>query len=399
MELALEWRLPVVFFAEGGGGRPGDVDVISGGGLDILTFNTWGRLSGTVPMVGITTGRCFAGNAVILGCCDVVIATEDSNIGMGGPAMIEGGGLGVFRPEEVGPMSIQVPNGVVDIVVKDEEEAVNVAKKYLSYFQGRTTDWSCADQRELRHIIPENRLRIYDVRQVIETMFDDDSVLEIRRGFGNGMVTALARIEGRPVGVIANNPAHLGGAIDSDAADKATRFIQLCDAYDLPIVSLCDTPGNMVGPEHEKLALVRHCCRMFVNAASVTVPFFTVVLRKSYGLGAQGMGAGSLKTPFWSVAWPTGEFGGMGLEGAVKLGFRKELEAIEEPEERSALYEKLVAKMYFNGKALNTAMTFEIDEVIDPAATRHWIGTGLKAAPVTAWRSREKPKRPCVDTW
>ena len=399
MELARDWRLPVVFFAEGGGGRPGDVDVISGGGLDVTTFHTWGQLSGTVPMVGITTGRCFAGNAVILGCCDVVIATEGSNIGMGGPAMIEGGGLGVYRPEEVGPLSVQVPNGVVDIVVRDEEHAVEVAKKYLSYFQGRTEDWEVHDQRRLRHIVPENRLRIYDVREVIDTMFDVDSVLEIRRGFGHGMVTAFARIEGRPVGVIANDPSHLGGAIDSDAADKATRFIQLCDAFDLPIVSLCDTPGNMVGPEYEKLALVRHCCRMFVTAASVTVPFFTIVLRKSYGLGAQGMAAGSMKTPFWAVSWPTGEFGGMGLEGAVKLGFRKELEAIEEPTERRALYDKLVAKMYENGKAVNTAMIFEIDAVVDPAESRHWILAGLRSAPVPHWRSRETPKRPCVDTW
>ncbi|MFN0030010.1 MAG: carboxyl transferase domain-containing protein [Acidimicrobiales bacterium] len=399
MELARDWRLPVVFFAEGGGGRPGDVDAIAGMGLDIMTFHTWGQLSGTVPMVGITNGRCFAGNAVILGCCDVVIATEGSNIGMGGPAMIEGGGLGLYRPEEVGPMSVQVPNGVVDIAVRDEAEAVAVAKQYLSYFQGRTTDWECADQRNLRHAIPENRLRIYDVRKVIEQLFDTNSVLEIRRGFGHGMITALARIEGRPVGVIANNPAHLGGAIDSDAADKATRFIQLCDAFDLPIVSLCDTPGNMVGPEYEKQALVRHCCRMFVTAANVSVPFFTIVLRKSYGLGAQGMGAGSLKTPFWTVSWPTGEFGGMGLEGAVKLGFRKELEAEENPEARVALYEKLVAKMYNAGKALNTAMHFEIDEVIDPADSRHWLAAGLKSAPTTPWRSRKEKKRPCVDTW
>ncbi|MCP5027288.1 MAG: carbamoyl-phosphate synthase large subunit [Actinomycetia bacterium] len=399
MELAVEWRLPVVFFAEGGGGRPGDVDNLSPAGLDILTFNTWGRLSGTVPMVGITTGRCFAGNAVILGCCDVVIATRDSNIGMGGPAMIEGGGLGVYRPEEVGPMSIQVPNGVVDIEVEDEAEAVEVAKKYLSYFQGPVNDWSCADQRELRHVVPENRLRIYDVRQAIEKMFDTDSVLEIREGFGHGMVTAFARVEGRPVGVVANNPAHLGGAIDSDAADKATRFIQLCDAFDIPIVSLCDTPGNMVGPEHEKEALVRHCCRMFVNAASVTVPFLTVVLRKSYGLGAQGMAAGSFKTPLWAVAWPTGEFGGMGLEGAVKLGFRKELEAIDDIDERIALYDKLVARAYEKGEALSTATFFEIDGVIDPAETRHWILSGLKSASVPFWRDRDAPKRPCVDTW
>ncbi|MCP3854440.1 MAG: carbamoyl-phosphate synthase large subunit [Actinomycetia bacterium] len=399
MELAIEWRLPVVFFAEGGGGRPGDVDNLSPAGLDILTFNTWGRLSGTVPMVGITTGRCFAGNAVILGCCDVVIATKDSNIGMGGPAMIEGGGLGVYRPEEVGPMEIQVPNGVVDIEVEDEAQAVEVAKKYLSYFQGPIDDWSCADQRELRHVVPENRLRIYDVRQAIEMMFDTDSVLEIRKGFGHGMVTAFARIEGRPVGVIANNPAHLGGAIDSDAADKATRFLQLCDAFDIPIVSLCDTPGNMVGPEHEKEALVRHCCRMFVNAASVTVPFLTVVLRKSYGLGAQGMAAGSFKTPLWAVAWPTGEFGGMGLEGAVKLGFRKELEAIEDIDERIALYDKLVARSYERGAAMSTATFFEIDGVIDPSETRHWILSGLKSASVPFWRDRDAPKRPCVDTW
>ncbi len=399
MELARDWRLPVIFFAEGGGGRPGDVDAITGFGLDLKTFYTWGELSGTVPLVGVTTGRCFAGNAVVLGCCDVVIATEGSNIGMGGPAMIEGGGLGVYSPEEVGPLSVQVPSGVVDIVVKDEVEAVEVAKKYLSYFQGRTTDWTAPDQRRLRHVVPENRLRIYDIREVLENLFDEESVLEIRKGFGDGMVTALARIEGRPVGVIANNPAHLGGAIDSDAADKATRFLQLCDAFDLPIVSLTDTPGNMVGPEYEKQALVRHCCRMFVTASSVTVPFFTLVLRKSYGLGGQGMAAGSTKSSFWTVAWPTGEFGPMGLEGAVQLGFRKELEAVEDDTERNALFEKLLAQMYDEGKALNSAMKFEIDEVIDPAETRHWILAGLKSTPVQGWRQRETPKRPCVDTW
>lgn len=399
MELARDWRLPVVFFAEGGGGRPGDVDAITGWGLDLKTFRTWGELSGTVPMVGITTGRCFAGNAVVLGCCDVVIATKDSNIGMGGPAMIEGGGLGVYRPDEVGPMSIQVPNGVVDIEVEDEVEAVEVAKQYLSYFQGRTTDWEAPDQRRLRHVVPENRLRIYDIREVLDNLFDVGSVLEIRKGFGLGMVTALARIEGRPVGVVANNPAFLGGAIDSDAADKATRFLQLCDAFDIPLISLCDTPGNMVGPEYEKLALVRHCCRMFVTASSVTVPFFTVVLRKAYGLGAQGMAAGSTKSSFWTVAWPTGEFGPMGLEGAVKLGFRKELEAVEDTEERQQLFDKLLAEMYDQGKALNSAMSFEVDEVIDPAETRHWILAGLKSTPVEGWRQRETPKRPCVDTW
>ena len=396
-ELAERWKLPVVFFAEGGGGRPGDTDWSSPSGLDVPAFYLWGKLSGMVPLVGITSGRCFAGNAVILGCCDVIIATAGSNIGMGGPAMIEGGGLGVFRPEEVGPMEEQVPNGVVDIPVTDEAEAVRVAKQYLSYFQGPIAEWECADQRLLRYIVPENRLRVYEVRDVIETLADTGSVLEIRKHFGIGMVTSFVRIEGRPVGVIANNPKHLGGAIDSDAADKATRFMQLCDAFDIPILMLCDTPGNMVGPEYEKAALVRHCCRMFVTGASLTVPFFTIVLRKSYGLGAQGMAGGSFKAPAFAVSWPTGEFGGMGLEGAVKLGYRKELEAETDPHKRKELYEQLVAKMYESGKALSTATYFEIDDVIDPAESRRWIMATLRSSPPPAPRTEKK--RPCIDTW
>ncbi len=294
-------------------------------------------------------------------------------------------------------MAIQVPNGVVDLPVEDEAEAVQVAKRYLSYFQGSLPEWECADQRLLRGVIPENRLRIYDVRQVIETLADTGSVLELRRAFGPGMVTALARIEGRPIGVIANNPTHLAGAIDSEGADKASRFMQLCDAFDLPILFLCDTPGIMVGPEVEKTALVRHAARMFVTGASLTVPFFTIVLRKGYGLGAQAMAGGSFKAPIFTVSWPTGEFGGMGLEGAVKLGYRKELAAQEDPEERRALYEQMVERMYQHGKAVNTASHFEIDDVIDPMDSRRWIGNALRSVPDPPPRSGKK--RPCIDTW
>ena len=396
-ELAERMRLPVVVFTEGGGGRPGDTDGTGLAGLDCMAFNLFGSLSGLVPLVGINSGRCFAGNASLLGCCDVVIATADSSIGMGGPAMIEGGGLGVFHPDEVGPMSVQVPNGVVDIPVADEAEAVAAAKKYLSYFQGAVSDWDCADQRLLRSAIPENRLRVYDIRKVIDTMADTGSVLELRRDFGLGMVTALIRIEGRPLGVIANNPTHLAGAITSDGADKAARFMQLCDAFDLPILFLCDTPGMMVGPEVEKTALVRHCSRMFVVGASVTVPFFTIVLRKGYGLGAQAMAGASFHAPVFTVAWPTGEFGGMGLEGAVKLGYRKELAAIEDPAERSALFDEMVARMYEHGKALNTATHFEIDDVIDPFDSRSRVVEALRASPPPPPRTGKK--RPCVDTW
>ncbi|MDD9872552.1 MAG: carbamoyl-phosphate synthase large subunit [Deltaproteobacteria bacterium] len=395
-ELAHNWRLPVVLFAEGGGGRPGDTDGLGVAGLDCLAFQYFAKLSGHVPLVGIVSGRCFAGNAALLGCCDVVIATEGCNIGMGGPAMIEGGGLGVFRPEEIGPLAVQAANGVVDIAVADEAEAVRVARRYLAFFQGRLNDWDCADQRRLRGLIPENRRRIYDVRAIIETLADADSLLELRRGFGAGMVTALLRIEGRPLGIIANNPAHLAGAINSDGADKAARFMQLCDAFHVPLLFLCDTPGILVGPEAEKSALVRHAARLFVTGASLRVPFFTIVLRKAYGLGAQAMAGGSFKAPFFTVAWPTGEFGGMGLEGAVKLGYRRELDAAA-PGERNALYEQLLERMIQHGKALNTASHFELDDVIDPAESREWIARALRALPPP--ERGQRGGRPCVDAW
>ena len=396
-ELAERFRLPLVLFAEGGGGRPGDTAAPQVSGLEVMAFALFGRLSGLVPLVGVVSGRCFAGNAALLGCCDVIIATEDSSIGMAGPAMIEGGGLGLFRPDEVGPVSVQSANGVIDVLVSDEAAAVQVARQYLGYFQGTRPDWDCPDQLLLRGAIPEDRLRVYDGRAVLDGLADIGSVLELRSGWAPGMITALARLEGRPVGIIANNPGHLGGAIDSDGADKAARFLQLCDAHDLPIVFLCDTPGFMVGPEAERRAQVRHFARMFVVGASVTVPFVTVILRKGYGLGAQAMAGGSFRSPALTVAWPTGEIGGMGLEGAVRLGFRKELDAEEDPEARQALYERLVAAAYRNGKALNAASHFEIDDVIDPAETRTRILATLRAAPAPP--VREGKKRPCVDTW
>ncbi len=395
--LAEQWRLPLVLFAEGGGGRPGDSDFVGVAGLDCHTFVGMARLSGLVPLVGVVSGRCFAGNAALLGCCDVIIATRNASIGMAGPAMIEGGGLGSFAPEDVGPTSVQGPNGVIDVLVEDEAEAVRVAQQYLSYFQGDLADWQCADQRLLRHAIPENRLRAYDIRSLIETLADQDSLLELRRQFAPGLITAFIRIEGKAFGLIANNPMHLGGAIDAQAGDKAARFMQLCDAFDIPMLSLCDTPGFMVGPDSEKQATVRHVSRMFVAAAGLSVPFFTVVLRKGYGLGAQAMAAGSFHSPLFTIAWPSGEFGAMGLEGAVRLGYAKELAAVEDPAERQKLFDKMVAKAYQNGKAINMASFLEIDAVIDPQETRAWLLRGLNAAPRPAPRSGKK--RPFVDTW
>ncbi|MAR92562.1 MAG: carbamoyl-phosphate synthase large subunit [Pseudomonadales bacterium] len=397
-ELARRQQLPVVLYSEGGGGRPGDTDGLgSSAGLDCLAFLYYARLSGLVPLVGIAAGRNFAGNAALLGCCDVVIATRNANIGMGGPAMIEGGGLGRYRAEQVGPAQVQHANGVIDILVADEAEATRTAQQYLSYFQGPLDQWQAPDARLLRTLVPENRRLAYDMRAVLEGLFDCDSLLELRTGFAPAMITALARIEGQPVGVIANQPKHRAGALDSAAADKASRFMQLCDAFDVPLVFLCDTPGIMVGPEAEATALVRHAARMFVTAASLSVPFYTIVVRRAYGLGAMAMAGGSLKAPLFTVAWPTAEFGAMGLEGAVQLGFRKELEAIADPQQRQAQFDAMVAKMVERGKAVNTASFFEFDDVIDPADSRRWLVAGLQSAPPPPPRAGKK--RPCVDTW
>jgi acetyl/propionyl-CoA carboxylase alpha subunit/acetyl-CoA carboxylase carboxyltransferase component len=389
---ATEGKLPLVLYAEGGGGRPGEDSGDYG-----ETFAVFAKLSGLVPMVGIVAGRCYAGNASLLGCCDVVIATRDSNIGMGGPAMIEGGGLGVFRPEDIGPIEVQAANGVVDVVADDEADATRVAKQYLSYFQGRLATWDEPDQREMRRIIPENRLRSYDVRRVIETLADIGTVLELRRDFGHGIVTALIRVEGRPLGVMANNPSHLGGAIDADAADKAARFMQLCDAFDIPIVSFVDTPGIMVGPEVEKTALVRHSSRLFLTGANITVPTFGVVLRKAYGLGGIAMTGGSFKANLFTVSWPTGEWGTMGLEGSVHLAFRNEMAAIEDPVGRRRFFDEHVAAAYESGRAVRLANAFSIDDAIDPADTRYWLANMLASLRPPA--PREGKKRPFVDAW
>ena len=395
-ELARDWESPVVFFTEGGGGRPGDVDTddLFMSWLDIKTFTTWPQLSGVAPRIAINSGRCFAGNAVIFGCADITIATENSNIGLAGPAMIEGGGLGRYKPEDIGPIDVQTTNGVVDIACADEVEATRITRQILAYFQGSARDWAVADQRTLRHLVPEDRLRVYDMRAIIDELADTGSVVELRPQYGSGLITALVRIEGHPFGLIANDPGHLGGAIDGDGGEKGGRFLQLCDAYDLPVISLCDTPGFMVGPESEKTAAVRRGSRLILASANLSVPLFTIITRKGYGLGAQAMAGGGFHQPFFTIAWPTAEMGPMGLEGAVELGFRKELEAAGGEEKRAAVYEELLARMYEKGKAVSVATAFEIDAVIDPAETRTWLLRGRRSA-----GRRATQRRRFVDVW
>jgi methylmalonyl-CoA carboxyltransferase 12S subunit len=395
-ELIERMRLPTVFFAEGGGGRPGDTDYVVVSALETRAFALWARLSGLVPRIAVVAGRCFAGNAVIAGAADLIVATENASLGMGGPAMIEGGGLGRVEPDEVGPTSIQAPNGVIDVTVADEAEAVALTRRLLAYFQGAIGPGEVPDQLPLRELVPERRRRAYDVGPAIETLADAGSVTFLREAFAPGMVTALARIEGRPLGIVANNPMHLAGAITSDGADKAARFMQLCDAFGLPLVSLIDTPGMMVGPEAEATALVRHCSRLFVAGAALRVPLVAVILRKAYGLGAQAMAAGSLHEPLLTVGWPTAELGPMGLEGAVRLGLRRELEQIADEDERERRVQELTAVAHERAKALNAATIFELDDVVDPADTRQLIASTLAAAPaVDPARAADR----FVDTW
>lgn len=383
LELANELSLPVVFHAEGAGGRSGDSDgdPANGFGGTVATWQRLGELSGKVPLIGVTAGWCYAGNAAIIGATDIIIATEDALIAMGGPAVIEGGGMGAFLPEEVGAVSDLAPAGSVDIVVKDHDEAIATTKKLLSYFQGRVEDWEAHDQRRLRHVIPENRLRSFPVRDVIDLLADKDSVLEMRSEFGISAVTAFVRIEGRPFGLTANNNEYIGGAIDSDGADKVARFWQLCDAWNIPIISLVDTPGMMIGPDVEKTGLIRHSARLFVTGANLETPRFAVILRKGYALGSMAQLTGSTRAPFFTIAWPTSEHGGMNQEASVQLANREHLAKIEDVEERAAEYERLLARAYERGGSLNVASAFEIDDVIDPAETRHWISQGLLASP------------------
>ncbi len=373
LQVAQKNKWPVILFAEGGGGRPGDVDVQTIAGLNLMTFYEFAKLHGEVPMVSIVSGYCLAGNAALAGICDVIIATGNTSLGMGGPAMVEGGGLGKFHPAEIGPAEIQVKNGVIDILEKNETEAIETAKKYLSYFQGKTTGWEAADQHDLRHIVPENRKQVFDVRKLIKILADKDSFLELKTEFGKSIITALIRVAGHPVGLIANDAAETGGAITSESAIKTAEFLQRCNHFNLPVLSLVDTPGIMVGPDAEKTGTVKHAAKLFTAGARLNVPLMAIVLRRGYGLGAMAMTGGSFHATDFIVSWPTGEFGAMGLEGAVKLGYRKELEATANPAERKALYEKLLAEAYRRGEAMNMAAFLEIDDVIDPAESRSWI--------------------------
>lgn len=376
-ELVERARLPVVFFVEGGGGRPGDTDFPVASALDVRAFALWARLAGHVPRIAVVNGYCFAGNAVLAGCADLVVATERSWLGMGGPAMIEAGGLGQVAANEIGPAAEQAANGVVDIVVQDEEEAARVVRTLLSYFQGDLDGGEAEAQEQLRTAIPTSSRRAFDIRRVVDTVFDRGSVTYLGERYAPELVTALARLEGRAVAVIANNSIHKAGVITSEAAAKAARFLGLCADFELPVVSFVDTPGFMVGPEHERTGLVRHAGDFLRAGARLRAPLLAVVVRRGFGLGAQAMVGGSLREPHLAVAWAGAQLGPMNLAGAVRLALRRELERVADEAERERIVRDTTRLAEEQGSALNAARLFELDDVIDPVETRSCLARAL----------------------
>jgi acetyl-CoA carboxylase carboxyltransferase component len=379
IDIAQRQNLPVIMLTEGGGGRPSDTDITTVlSGLQCTTFSRWAGLAGKVPRITVNNGYCFAGNAALFGVGDITIATQASYIGMAGPAMIEGGGLGKFAATDIGPISAQAANGVVDIVAENEDNAVALAKFCLGFFQGPVKHWQSPPKSDLSSVLPADRRYTYAVMDIINGIVDLSSFIQIGAQYGTALVSGLARLNGRPIGVIANNCKVLGGAIDIDAANKLNRFLALCNQFAIPIVSLVDTPGFMVGPEHERQGAVRQLSQVFTTGAQLSVRFVAVVVRKCYGLGAQAMLAGSTRNPDYTISWPSGEFGAMGLEGAIKLGFKKELENIKDPVERQAMFDQLVAQQYQRGKAIEVASVLELDAVIHAKDTRETLLAALR---------------------
>lgn len=386
-EHALRFRLPVICWLDGGGARPHDMLLAARGKTP--TFVVFARLNGLVPTIGVVPGVAFAGQANLAGMCDLLIGVRGSALGMAGPPLVEAA-LGVrYTPQDIGPTDMHEASGVYDLVVEDDAQAVSMAQRYLSYFSGPVPCKDCPDQSVLCGLVPENPRQSYDVRRVIETLADTDSVLELKPKFGSCVVTAFMRLGGRAVGVIANQPLVLAGAIDSDGSVKAARFASLCDAFDIPLLLLCDTPGLMVGPDAEKTGLVRHSARLLTAIANASVPLLTVVLRKAYGLGYYIMGSQPLD-PAILLAWPTAEYGGMGLEGAVNIIYRRELEAMADPDERAQLHTKLVAELKDEHSAVAAAGRFTYDDVIDPADTRELLLRTLESLPPPEPRSGRK---------
>jgi acetyl-CoA carboxylase carboxyltransferase component len=393
LELAHELGAPAVLFVEGGGARAQEIGMTYVRGANI--FVRLGQLSGHVPIVGVVAGPAFAGHANVLSLCDIVIATEAATMGLAGPPVVEGALGRRLTPQEIGPIQLHERTGVIDLLVPDEAAAIEAAKSYLSFFGERQTSGHKEPQgrRAIGDIVPESARRAYDCREVVTAIVDGDSAFELRPKFAKNLVTMFARLGGRTVGVIANQPMIQAGAIDAPAANKMARFIELCDAFDLPLLFVVDTPGFMVGPESEETGLIRHSARVVTALSNARVPLLTVVVRKAYGLGYYVMGSQPFK-PLAFIAWPTAEFGAMGLEGAANILSRDDMKDTVTGQ-RDSVSDKVQALRDAHTVEV-AARHFVVDDLLPPEDTRPLLLNVLGCLPAPAARhTRIRP----VPTW
>lgn len=378
--LAVLRRLPFVCFVEGDGARPGDPlpppPVVVGPRARWDVYDGLAEMNGLVPTVAVVTGRALDGNAGIAMLTDCVVAVRGAGLG----SRDHVNGTVVTRPVET-----DAADGHVDVLVDDEDAAISAVRRYLAQVLVPTTAWEeDPTYPTVGDVIPDNRRRAYDMRRIVRAFADRDSVFELGAGWATSMITAFARLEGRPIGIFANQPlSPLAGAIDAAAADKAARFVELCDAYELPLVSFIDNPGYMVGPQAERDGIARHHARPLAALQHRTVPLCSVQLRKAYGLGPYAMsGYGTSRIqPELRLAWPSVESGGMSLEGAAYLVKRKEIQAAATPEEARAIRDLYAETMRDATTGLRAGQSFSFDDVVLPTETRRRIADVLAAVP------------------
>jgi acetyl-CoA carboxylase carboxyltransferase component len=376
-DLSLRRGIPLVMLVDGGGHRVHEIDSrpYAFGG-DTGPFWRQAQLSGWAPQVAAVMGPAFAGAALFTSFADFVPMVEGTaSIGIAGRQLVKAATREELTTEELGGSAVQLRNGNADLGVPDDAACIGAVREFLSFLpsncQGdppRVTSDDPVDRiaPELRDVIPERRSRGYDVMKIIRPIVDHEHVLELQGCYARNIVTALARLDGQPVGIVANQPKFLGGVIDSAACQKAVRFIEMCDAFGVPIISLIDVPGVMIGPQAERDRLVKHSAKPLIAFAHATVPVITVVLRKAYGAGLLAMG-GSRSGVDGALIWPTAEMSAMQIEGAVDIVFRREVAAAEDP---AAKREELIRHFYAKSTPLRAASGFGIDDVIDPAQTR-----------------------------
>jgi acetyl-CoA carboxylase carboxyltransferase component len=396
---AVRQRIPFVWLLDSAGARIQATSGSTFAGAGAL-FREQVAMSGVVPMVAAMLGHCAAGTAYIPALADFVpMVKGTSSMALGGRHLVKAAVGEDVTEEEMGGSAVHTKvSGVADLEVASDEECLATVRRYLSFFPPhnqapvpRQESHDPIDRRveELYDTVPTAPRRAYDMRKVITALADDGDVFWMKPEWAKNVITAFARFDGRPVGIVANQPMVLGGALDVNAADKAARFVWLCDAFNIPLVFLHDVPGFIVGSAVEKQGIIRHGAKMLFAVSEATVPKISVILRKSYGAGYFVMNGLAYEADY-IVAWPTAEIAVMGPDGAVNIIHRKTLDAIEDESERTAKRLELAEQIRSNIDPYIAAGHAQLDDVIDPAETRAAIIRGLR---ITADKRVDRPWR------